>query len=77
MERIRLFRRLAMLLCGQVKTSYIWQRNIIWKMKSKYSKPDEFYKLIEEDFEQGTRMLEIFGRKNNLKSNWMVVGDEL
>eukprot|EP00924_Labyrinthula_sp_SR-Ha-C_P009080 maker-scaffold_2-augustus-gene-12.59-mRNA-1 protein AED:0.38 eAED:0.40 QI:0/0/0/0.5/0/0.5/2/0/392 len=47
------------------------------KRSGNAQKPTEFYRLIESNFEPNAAKLELFGRKNNLKNGWLVIGDEL
>eukprot|EP00924_Labyrinthula_sp_SR-Ha-C_P010152 maker-scaffold_66-snap-gene-0.75-mRNA-1 protein AED:0.85 eAED:0.85 QI:0/0/0/0.5/1/1/2/0/544 len=47
------------------------------KRSGNAQKPTEFYRLIESNFESDTAKLELFGRKNNLRNGWLVVGGEL
>eukprot|EP00924_Labyrinthula_sp_SR-Ha-C_P008562 snap_masked-scaffold_32-processed-gene-3.24-mRNA-1 protein AED:1.00 eAED:1.00 QI:0/-1/0/0/-1/1/1/0/329 len=47
------------------------------KRSGNAQKPTEFYELIESNFESDATKLELFGRKNNLRNGWLVVGDEL
>ena len=54
----------------------IAQDVIFSERRGQSQKPNEIYDIIERLVPQGF-YLEIFGRRNNLKSNWVTIGNEL
>ena len=40
-------------------------------------KPVEFKEIIEKNFNKQSRKVELFGRNNNLKQGWLIVGNEV
>lgn len=49
---------------------------IIAQRREQSQKPNELYEIIES-IAPGASFLEIFGRRNNLRSHWTTIGNEL
>eukprot|EP00924_Labyrinthula_sp_SR-Ha-C_P003631 snap_masked-scaffold_3-processed-gene-0.35-mRNA-1 protein AED:1.00 eAED:1.00 QI:0/0/0/0/1/1/2/0/62 len=39
-------------------------------------KPMNFFQLIKSNFKKRGKFIELFGRKNQLRRGWMIVGDD-
>lgn len=56
---------------GNIKNDVIFS-----KRRGQSQKPEEIYDIIETLLPKGN-YLELFGRRNNLRKNWVTIGDEL
>ncbi|CAD8177323.1 unnamed protein product [Paramecium pentaurelia] len=62
---------------GNNKLNYYLKSDVIWsERRGQSQKPEEIYEIINA-MVPGGHCLEIFGRRNNLRNNWVTIGNEL
>ncbi len=64
-----------------IKGNPTFQKNVLSdlifsKRRGQSQKPEEIYVLLEKLVPNGN-YLEIFGRRNNLRDNWVTIGNEI